>query len=125
MHGGVGHTSGMPGTAGRAPGLGLRSPATLKRTFSSLGEPSFRNLWIGFLLYIPVGLAVNCEFERLTSADCVGRERLGASYCSGMAMSGDANLTYLWDYTECVGTNTMRSASSLPHSSVASSCRGE
>ncbi len=53
MHGGVGHTSGMPGTAGRAPGPGLeilRSPAALKRTFSSLGEPSYRNLWIGFLL---------------------------------------------------------------------------
>ena len=53
MHGGVGHTSGMPGAAGRAPGPGLeilRSPAALKRTFSSLGEPSYRNLWIGFLL---------------------------------------------------------------------------
>ena len=42
----------MPGTAGRAPGIGLRSPATLQRTFSSLGEPSYRNLWIGFLLFM-------------------------------------------------------------------------
>ena len=38
---------------GRPPGLNLSSftsPTALKRTFDSLGVPSYRNLWIGFLL---------------------------------------------------------------------------
>ena len=51
--GGMGPGAAATATMGRPPGLGLRSftsLAALRRTFDSLSVPTYRNLWIGFLL---------------------------------------------------------------------------
>ena len=51
--GGPGGPGMARGAMGRPAGVGLssfRSPAAIKRTFASLGETSYRNLWIGALL---------------------------------------------------------------------------
>eukprot|EP00662_Eupelagonemidae_sp_cell21_P007443 gene7443-20680_t len=61
------------------------------------------------MLYIPVGLAVNCEWRRLSMDDCVGREGLGEAYCSSLRRDSHPDETHLWDYSRCRGTNTMRS----------------
>ena len=67
---------------------------------------------VAFVVYLPVGLVVNCAFVRLTYAKCVV-EGLGVSYCDARRLSSnpasaDYALTVLWDYSDCVGTNEMR-----------------
>jgi hypothetical protein len=70
-----------------------------------------RVFYFAFCLYLPVGIAVNCAFIRLPMADCVGDLNLGQAYCAERVHPTNANWTVLWDYSPCVGTNTMRSVS--------------
>ena len=67
--------------------------------------------YAAFLLYLPIGIAVNCAFVRLPMAACVNELKLGARFCAERALASNATLTVLWDYTPCLGTNTMRSVS--------------
>ena len=67
--------------------------------------------YAAFLLYLPIGIAVNCAFVRLPMAACVNELKLGAGYCAERALASNTTLTVLWDYTPCLGTNTMRSVS--------------
>jgi hypothetical protein len=62
-----------------------------------------------FIVYLPIGLAVNCPFERLSMDACVNVERLGEAYCAALQLPADPELTRLWDYSACRGTNEMRS----------------
>ncbi|KAG7379982.1 hypothetical protein PHYPSEUDO_007891 [Phytophthora pseudosyringae] len=67
--------------------------------------------WIGFILYIPVGLALIDEFQRLSIKDCLDLD-LGDKYCTDTMKLNDAE-TVLWDYDNAHGLNQMRSASQL------------
>jgi len=64
-------------------------------------------------VYVPFGLSATfaaCgKSERLSMADCLGREDLGLQYCE--EKKGGGNDTVLWDYSDCKGWHTMRSAS--------------
>eukprot|EP00756_Hemistasia_phaeocysticola_P003722 Hpha_TRINITY_DN12415_c0_g1::TRINITY_DN12415_c0_g1_i1::g.42658::m.42658 len=82
----------------------LRTSRTMKTAFCAM-------FFVAFLLYIPIGLAVTCSAVRLTMTDCLGKERLGTSYCQDLAKPHEPNVTLLWDYTGCKGENTMRSVS--------------
>lgn len=64
---------------------------------------------LAFLVYLPVGLAVNCEWARLSMDACVNVEELGEAYCESMRLPSDSSLTKLWDYSACPSTNVMRS----------------
>ncbi|ETW06331.1 hypothetical protein H310_02615 [Aphanomyces invadans] len=66
---------------------------------------------VAFVLYIPVGLAIVCSFERLTIVKCLS-EGLGADYCT-TTMRFDDTYTKLYDYSNCGGINQLRSASQL------------
>ena len=64
-------------------------------------------LAVGVVIYLPIGLAVNCSFERLTVQKCLTIE--SPDFCEDHYMHG--NLTNVYDYTNCPETNTMRSSS--------------
>jgi hypothetical protein len=70
---------------------------------------------VAFFLYLPVGLAVNCAFVRLSVARCVGEGVGTVAWCGARRLSNDPAdaadyaRTVLWDYSGCVGTNEMRS----------------
>lgn len=71
---------------------------------------------ISFIIYLPVGLAIVCDFERLALTDCLDLD-LGAEYCQDKYLSNTTATadvpsiaeTSLWDYTPCSGTNELRS----------------
>ncbi|OWY93407.1 hypothetical protein PHMEG_00037213, partial [Phytophthora megakarya] len=67
--------------------------------------------WIAFLLYIPIGLALIDEFQRLTIKDCLNLD-LGEKYCTDTMKLND-NETVLWNYDNAHGLNQMRSAGQL------------
>lgn len=76
--------------------------------------------WISFIIYLPVGLAINCAWLRLPYSDCVTTHELGVDYCTTKLMStlNDTACvappcTVLWDYGGCPGTNTLRSSTQL------------
>ena len=69
--------------------------------------------FVGFLLYLPVGLAVVCTFLRLTLDDCIQVEQLGQAYCESLIHSGNANLTVLFDYSGCIPENHLRSSTQV------------
>lgn len=64
-----------------------------------------------FLIYLPIGLAINCPWARLSMRECIYVQRLGEAYCRNLQLDSDPNLTKLWDYSGCPGTNNMRSVS--------------
>jgi len=76
--------------------------------------------WVSFLIYLPVGLAINCAWVRLPiDSDYCARHE---DFCEDMALpeGDDAGgsceeppCTKLWDYSDCPGTNLMRSISQL------------
>ncbi|RHY70716.1 hypothetical protein DYB38_012396, partial [Aphanomyces astaci] len=66
---------------------------------------------IAFILYIPVGLAIVCPFERLTVVKCL-TEGLGTDYCA-TTIRFDATDTKLYDYSNCGAINQLRSAAQL------------
>ncbi|KAL7681251.1 hypothetical protein Plhal304r1_c058g0144991 [Plasmopara halstedii] len=66
---------------------------------------------IGFLLYIPVGLALIDKFQRLSIDDCLNLD-LGDRYCTDTMKLNDEE-TVLWNYDNAHGLNQMRSASQL------------
>ncbi|ETV66180.1 hypothetical protein, variant 3 [Aphanomyces astaci] len=66
---------------------------------------------IAFILYIPVGLAIVCPFERLTVVKCL-TEGLGTDYCA-TTIGFDATYTKLYDYSNCGAINQLRSAAQL------------
>jgi hypothetical protein len=71
---------------------------------------------VAFLLYLPVGLAMVCDFARLEMESCVDLD-LGEEYCQGKYLKNTTAtadeptiaLTSLWDYSECSGINELRS----------------
>ncbi|KAG8467508.1 hypothetical protein KFE25_000824 [Diacronema lutheri] len=67
--------------------------------------------FVAVVIYLPIGLAVNCEWSRLSVDDCVRTQRLGEAYCEARRLPGDSSQTTLWDYSGCPRTNTMRSVS--------------
>ena len=76
--------------------------------------------WVSFIIYLPVGLAINCAWLRLPYDDCVNTHQLGAAYRTTKLMSAVNNTaciappcTVLWDYGGCPGTNTLRSSTQL------------
>ncbi|KAE9042387.1 hypothetical protein PR003_g6365 [Phytophthora rubi] len=86
------------------------STSTTKRTFYI--QLVFTTLfWIGFLLYIPIGLALIDDFQRLTVKDCLDLN-LGEKYCTDTMRLNDTE-TVLWNYDNFHGINQMRSASQL------------
>ncbi|KAF4129323.1 Frag1/DRAM/Sfk1 family [Phytophthora infestans] len=86
------------------------SNSNAKRTFYI--QLVFTTLfWIGFLLYIPVGLALIDEFQRLSIKDCLDLN-LGEKYCTDTMKLNDTD-TVLWNYDNAHGLNQMRSASQL------------
>ncbi|KAH7482480.1 hypothetical protein KRP22_008364 [Phytophthora ramorum] len=66
---------------------------------------------IAFVLYIPVGLALIDEFQRLSIKDCLALH-LGEKYCTDTMKLNDTE-TVLWNYDNNHGLNQMRSASQL------------
>jgi hypothetical protein len=44
---------------------------------------------VALLLYLPIGLAVSCEWEQLSFAQCV-KQGLGESYCKHLRGTGGA-----------------------------------
>jgi len=96
-----------------------------KKTFNlKLGVAIF--FFIAFLVYIPIGLSVNCEMLRLSMADCKGKYDLGDAYCEKRLFKDTKDdptpLSVLYDYSllrqspsvysdKCVDLNTMRSVS--------------
>lgn len=71
------------------------SNSNAKRTFYI--QLVFTTLfWIGFLLYIPVGLALIDEFQRLSIKDCLDLN-LGEKYCTDTMKLNDTD-TVLWNY---------------------------
>ncbi|KAF0687013.1 Aste57867_21233 [Aphanomyces stellatus] len=66
---------------------------------------------IAFLLYIPVGLAIVCDWARLTIQKCI-ENGLGVDYCQQTIRLDDVN-TKLYDYGNCWGINQMRAAAQL------------
>eukprot|EP00755_Sulcionema_specki_P011899 Sspe_Gene.50073::Locus_27573_Transcript_1_1_Confidence_1.000_Length_756::g.50073::m.50073 len=70
--------------------LAKRSAEGFKRTrilrYAALGI-----LAVGFVLYIPVGLGVVCEFENLSMAECLRIE--SPSYCDDHEHSSKENMT--------------------------------
>jgi len=66
--------------------------------------------FISFLLYLPIGLAINCPFENLSLDDCINQEDLGVEYCTDLKDPDNVTLTVLYDYSPCVDTNHLRSA---------------
>ncbi|KAG3081602.1 hypothetical protein PI124_g19165 [Phytophthora idaei] len=86
------------------------SKSSFKRTFYI--QLVFTTLfWIGFLLYIPIGLALVDEFQRLSIKDCLDLD-LGDKYCTD-TMKLNHTETVLWNYDNAHGLNQMRSASQL------------
>ncbi|KAG6579976.1 Transposon-encoded protein [Phytophthora cinnamomi] len=84
--------------------------SSTKRTFYI--QVVFTTLfWIGFLLYIPIGLALIDDFQRLTIQDCVDLN-LGDKYCTDTMKLNNTD-TVLWNYDNNHGLNQMRSASQL------------
>jgi hypothetical protein len=77
--------------------------------------------FIAFLVYIPIGLAVNCTMLRLSMDDCKTRYNLGEDYCNERfyKVTNGTSLTVLFDYSlsstsvpsthssTCKATNTM------------------
>ncbi|GBG31647.1 Hypothetical Protein FCC1311_078722 [Hondaea fermentalgiana] len=64
-------------------------------------------LTVGFIGYIPVGLALACEWTRLPLDDCitiVGDEE----YCTDKIYESNATLTTLFAYDNCTEVNDMR-----------------
>lgn len=66
---------------------------------------------IAFLLYIPIGLALISDFQRLTVADCL-QLGLGEKYCTVTMRLNDTE-TELWNYDNEHAINQLRSASQL------------
>ena len=64
-----------------------------------------------FMVYIPIGLAVICPFERLSIADCLGREALPFEYCSSHTNPQNSSQTVFWDYSHCADAHLMRTVS--------------
>ncbi|KAF0718000.1 Aste57867_1964 [Aphanomyces stellatus] len=67
---------------------------------------------IAFALYIPIGLAVVCDFAHLSTQECLALD-LGEAYCTGTMHGSDPQWTKLWDYSHCRGSNQMRSGAQL------------
>ncbi|GLE04890.1 hypothetical protein PINS_up013871 [Pythium insidiosum] len=68
---------------------------------------------IAFLLYLPIGLAIIKDFQRLTVANCLAKD-LGKTYCEDtMRYDKDPTLTKLYDYSNDHAANQMRSAAQL------------
>lgn len=65
---------------------------------------------VAFVVYLPVGLAVNCAWERFSTEDCLAMN-LGADYCASIALESSPGSTKLWNYGTCPSTNLMRSVS--------------
>lgn len=86
------------------------SKSTLKRTFY-IQLVCTTLFWIGFVLYIPVGLALIDDFQRLSIKDCLDLD-LGEKYCTDTMKLNDTE-TVLWNYDNAHGLNQMRSASQL------------
>lgn len=63
---------------------------------------------IAFVLYLPVGLAVVCEFVELSFQDCL--DVMPEEDCLANLDDDDANTTLFYDYTDCPEVNTMRSS---------------
>lgn len=84
--------------------------ASVRRTFTI--QAIFYSLFlIGFLLYMPIGLAVVATTPRLTIQECLDRN-LGEEYCTEMMKYKD-NLTKLWNYEEDFSASQMRAAGQL------------
>ncbi|KAG9397932.1 hypothetical protein AC1031_016350 [Aphanomyces cochlioides] len=66
---------------------------------------------VAFILYIPVGLALVCEFARLTQAKCIDLN-MGVEYCT-VTVRLDATNTKLYDYSNCYSINQMRAGAQL------------
>ncbi|EQC27058.1 hypothetical protein SDRG_15172 [Saprolegnia diclina VS20] len=66
-----------------------------------------------FILYLPVGLALSCEFEHLTIAKCLDL-KLGDTYCTSTMMLNTTS-TKLWDYSapDCTSVHQMRAGAQL------------
>ncbi|KAJ0408940.1 hypothetical protein P43SY_002819 [Pythium insidiosum] len=68
---------------------------------------------IAFLLYLPIGLAIIKDFQRLSVSSCLAKD-LGKSYCEvEMRYDEDPTLTKLFDYSNDHAANQMRSAAQL------------
>ncbi|OQR97701.1 hypothetical protein THRCLA_06879, partial [Thraustotheca clavata] len=68
---------------------------------------------IAFIIYIPVGLAISCEFVHLTIAKCLSLN-LGQDYCT-KKMALNTTSTELWDYSDpnCSPVHQMRAGAQL------------
>ncbi|OQR92120.1 hypothetical protein ACHHYP_04035 [Achlya hypogyna] len=66
-----------------------------------------------FIIYIPVGLAVSCAFEHLSTTSCL-QLNLGVDYCT-KTMNLNATYTKLWNYSEpgCHSVHQMRAGAQL------------
>mmetsp|Transcript_9222 Transcript_9222/g.10518 ORF Transcript_9222/g.10518 Transcript_9222/m.10518 type:complete len:257 (-) Transcript_9222:328-1098(-) len=67
-------------------------------------------LFVFFMLYIPIGLSVVCDFEFLSLLDCIDEEELGAAYCLDLQNEDEPGFTVLYDYTGCLTENHLRSS---------------
>ncbi|KAG7400636.1 hypothetical protein PHYBOEH_004903 [Phytophthora boehmeriae] len=84
--------------------------SSTKRTFYI--QLVFTTLFlIAFLLYIPIGLAIAADFQRLTVDECLALN-LGEDYCT-IAMRLNDMETELWNYSNDIAVNQLRSASQL------------
>lgn len=65
---------------------------------------------VAFVIYLPLGLAIVCSFKQLSMADCQAEVAKGTTglECSEFVDPDKANLTSYWDYSDCIGTNTLR-----------------
>eukprot|EP00732_Lithocolla_globosa_P005861 Lithocolla_globosa_v1_NODE_6364_length_1097_cov_49.337812.p1 type:complete len:288 gc:universal NODE_6364_length_1097_cov_49.337812:1027-164(-) len=69
---------------------------------------SLTTLFIGVVIYLPVGLLLVCDWERLSYSECL--EIQDADYCEEHRFE-TSNSTDLWKYSTCSEVNTMRSVS--------------
>jgi len=65
-------------------------------------------LLVAVIIYLPVGLAIVCEWTRLGMQDCL--QIRDAAYCEESVNPSQTNETLLWDYSACATTNVMRSS---------------
>ncbi|KAL4157645.1 hypothetical protein PRNP1_006662 [Phytophthora ramorum] len=86
------------------------SKSSTKRTFC-IQVVLATLFFIAFLLYIPIGLALVDEFQRLTVEDCL-TFNLGEEYCTVTVRLNDTN-TKLWNYDNDHAINQLRSGSQL------------
>ena len=75
--------------------------------------------WVAFIIYLPVGLAVVCTWNRLPLQSCKVTHQLGDAYCDSKLLTANESAcaappcTVLWDYSGCPEINTLRAVFQL------------